>query len=176
MDIFVRNKPYTGRLKAAILDWAGTCVDYGCLGPVAPFREAFLQHGVAVTLDEARGPMGVAKKDHVKALLAMPSVSEKWQKEYGREPIPQDVDDIYPDVEKNDGGRYFQSCRAHSRGLGRHRIVSGHGAPGGHLHRVHPAPWWKSWPRPQPNKAWSRMRWSVPPMSRRVDPGPICVT
>jgi phosphonoacetaldehyde hydrolase len=100
MDIFIRNKPYTGRLKAVILDWAGTCVDYGCLGPVAPFREAFLKHGVAVTLDEARGPMGVAKKDHVKALLAMPGVVQRWREKYGRDPVAQDVDDIYPDVEK----------------------------------------------------------------------------
>jgi phosphonoacetaldehyde hydrolase len=100
MDVFVRNKPYTGRLRAAVLDWAGTCVDYGCLGPVAPFREAFQKKGLTITLAEARGPMGLAKKDHVKALLAMPEVARRWRETYGRDPAPNDVEEIYPDVEK----------------------------------------------------------------------------
>ena len=55
-------------LKAVILDWAGTVVDHGCIGPVAVFIEVFARKGVAVTAAQARKPMGLMKKDHVRAM------------------------------------------------------------------------------------------------------------
>ena len=33
------------------------------------FVRAFAEFDVAITIDEARGPMGMAKRDHVQAIL-----------------------------------------------------------------------------------------------------------
>ena len=99
MEVFTRNKPYTGTLQAAVLDWAGTAVDYGCVGPVAVFIEVFKKRGVELTLAEAREPMGVMKKDHVRALCQMESVADRWRKVHGRRPDESDVDEMYPETE-----------------------------------------------------------------------------
>ena len=63
-------------LKAVIFDWAGTLVDHGSLGPMGVFVEAFAEFGVAITIEEARQPMGIAKRPHVAALLATPRIAE----------------------------------------------------------------------------------------------------
>ncbi len=99
MDVFIRNKPYTGPIQAVVLDWAGTTVDFGCVGPVAVFIEAFARYGVKVAASEARGPMGLAKVDHVRALCRLPSVSTQWCELCGREPDEDDVQRIYRDTE-----------------------------------------------------------------------------
>lgn len=49
-------------IQAVIFDWAGTTVDYGCFAPVQAFQEAFAHHGVPVTLEETRKPMGMLKQ------------------------------------------------------------------------------------------------------------------
>jgi phosphonoacetaldehyde hydrolase len=99
VDIFIRTTPYTGPVRAVILDWAGTAVDYGCIGPVAVFMEAFKRRGVQVTTAEARGPMGLMKKDHVRSMCQAESVAARWQKAHGREPDENDVEAMYADVE-----------------------------------------------------------------------------
>jgi phosphonoacetaldehyde hydrolase len=81
------------------LDWAGTAVDYGCIAPVAVFKEVFKQRGVQVTTEEARAPMGLMKKDHVRSMCQSGSVAAKWQKLHGREPDENDVESMYADVE-----------------------------------------------------------------------------
>jgi phosphonoacetaldehyde hydrolase len=58
------------RLAAVIVDWAGTIIDFGSCAPAGAFVELFRRHGIALTLAEARGPMGMAKRDHIAALLA----------------------------------------------------------------------------------------------------------
>jgi phosphonoacetaldehyde hydrolase len=82
-------------LRAIILDWAGTTVDYGSLAPTQVFVEIFRRRGVEVTVDEARGPMGTAKRDHIAAVAALPRVAAQWQKLHGRAPNDQDVQTIY---------------------------------------------------------------------------------
>ena len=49
------------RLQCAILDWAGTVVDFGSFAPTQIFVEAFAEIGVELSLEEARGPMGMGK-------------------------------------------------------------------------------------------------------------------
>lgn len=100
MEIFIRNQLYKGPLKAAVLDWAGTVVDYGCIGPVAVFIEIFRKYGVEVSLAEARGPMGLAKKDHIRAMCAMDDVARKWEEAHGRKPDESDVEKMYPETEQ----------------------------------------------------------------------------
>jgi phosphonoacetaldehyde hydrolase len=92
----VMNDP-RGRIRAVIFDWAGTTVDHGSLAPVAPFVEAFRKGGVAITTAEARGPMGVAKRDHIAAILAMPRVAAAWREDHGHGPVEADVDRLFAD-------------------------------------------------------------------------------
>ena len=54
-------------VKGIIFDWAGTVVDYGCMAPTKVFIDVLKDRGINITMAEARGPMGLAKKDHVKA-------------------------------------------------------------------------------------------------------------
>lgn len=54
------------RIQAAILDWAGTVVDHGSRAPMDAFVRAFAEFGVAISIADARGPMGMAKRDHIR--------------------------------------------------------------------------------------------------------------
>lgn len=85
-------------IKLVVLDWAGTTIDHGCLAPAGAFVQAFAAKGVGVTLAEARGPMGLHKKDHIRAMLRTESVGEKWRAAAGRDWTEADVDELYRDV------------------------------------------------------------------------------
>jgi phosphonoacetaldehyde hydrolase len=78
-----------------VFDWAGTTVDYGCFAPVAAFVDAFASRGVEVTRTEARGPMGLHKRDHIRAMLQMPQVAERWRRTHARDWDDSDVEDLY---------------------------------------------------------------------------------
>ena len=87
--------PVTSSIRAVVLDWAGTIVDFGSCAPVAAFSEAFAVHGVPVTLEQARGPMGKAKREHIAAIAAMPEVAAAWRARHGRGFEERDIDAIY---------------------------------------------------------------------------------
>jgi phosphonoacetaldehyde hydrolase len=78
-----------------VLDWAGTTVDFGCMAPVATFMEAFADAGVAITVAQARAPMGLPKWDHVHAITRDESVKVRWTNVKGREPDDDDVNALY---------------------------------------------------------------------------------
>jgi phosphonoacetaldehyde hydrolase len=82
-------------VQAAIFDWAGTTVDWGSLAPMGAFVETFAQFGVEISIDEARGPMGMAKRPHIQALVASPRIAEAWRRAHGRAPGEADVDALY---------------------------------------------------------------------------------
>ena len=82
-------------VKAAIFDWAGTMVDYGSLAPMGVFVETFAQFGVDISIDEARGPMGMAKRPHISALIHQPRIAEAWTKAHGHAPTEADIDALY---------------------------------------------------------------------------------
>ena len=86
-------------IKAVILDWAGTMIDFGCMAPVEALIDAFASSGVKITTEEARRDMGRAKRDHVQAILDDPAVRAKWMGAKSRPPIDADVDDIYRALE-----------------------------------------------------------------------------
>ncbi len=67
------------KISCIIFDWAGTTVDYGCFAPVAAFINAFQELGITVTPEEARGPMGMTKIDHIRELFKLESVSLQFQ-------------------------------------------------------------------------------------------------
>ena len=82
-------------LKAAILDWAGTVVDHGSRAPMGAFVRAFAQFGVTVSIADARGPMGMAKWDHIRAVGQAPAVAAAWRVTHGRDFAEADVDAIF---------------------------------------------------------------------------------
>ena len=84
-------------IEAIIFDWAGTTVDYGSRAPTNVFIEVFRKNGVEITVAEARGPMGRAKRDHIVAIATLPRVAALWSERYGRLPSDIDIDQLYYD-------------------------------------------------------------------------------
>jgi len=85
----------SGSIRAVILDWAGTTVDYGSRAPTQVFVEIFRRRGIEVTIAEARGPMGSAKRDHIAAVTNLPRVVAQWKELFGHEPADRDIQAIY---------------------------------------------------------------------------------
>ena len=84
-----------GPLKAVILDWAGTTVDYGSFAPTAVFLRLFESRGVPITTAQARAPMGLMKVDHLRAIAQTAEVMESWQAVHGRPCSEADVEAMY---------------------------------------------------------------------------------
>ena len=85
----------TGTIKAIILDWAGTVVDHGSRAPMGAFVRAFAEFGVAIEVADARGPMGMAKWDHIHAVGTTPRVAAAWRTRHGRDFTDADADAIF---------------------------------------------------------------------------------
>lgn len=83
------------KYKAVVFDWAGTMVDYGSFAPMGAFVEAFAEFGLPISTTQARAPMGMAKRDHIKAILSNENVVRKFQSVYGSLPSEHDIDEIY---------------------------------------------------------------------------------
>ncbi|WP_454866512.1 phosphonoacetaldehyde hydrolase [Pseudomonas umsongensis] len=83
------------QLQAVVLDWAGTVVDFGSFAPTQIFVEAFAEFGVAVSLQEARGPMGMGKWDHIRTLCNEPQIAARYHAVFGRLPTDDDVTALY---------------------------------------------------------------------------------
>jgi phosphonoacetaldehyde hydrolase len=86
---------HASRLKAIILDWAGTTVDHGSLAPANTLQRVFAQTGIALSERETRQDMGLPKKDHIRAILSLPRVQDAWQSLRGHPPNEAAVDEIY---------------------------------------------------------------------------------
>ncbi len=82
-------------IKLVVFDWAGTTIDFGCLAPAGAFVTAFAEAGVPVSVGEARGPMGLHKKDHLRAMLQVPEIGGRWRTRHGREWTEADVENLY---------------------------------------------------------------------------------
>ena len=96
MTFYVR-RAYRGPVKAVIFDWAGTTVDYGCCAPAQVFRKVFAIHGVEITEAQARGPMGLMKRDHLRQIAQMAPVAKQWQAVHGQLPGEAEVEQLYAD-------------------------------------------------------------------------------
>lgn len=86
---------YTGRLKAVIFDWAGTTVDFGCFAPTGVFVEVFRQKGIEITLSEARRPMGMHKREHIREITKYPRIAAEWQRIYGAKCTENDIEEMF---------------------------------------------------------------------------------
>jgi len=99
MPAFIPKAPYTGPVQAVVLDWAGTAVDYGCMGPAAVFVRVFEQFGVTVSVADARQFMGLEKKQHIRSMCGLPGTAAQWREKYGRAPDEKDVEALYAETE-----------------------------------------------------------------------------
>lgn len=85
----------THPIRLVIADLAGTTIDFGSLAPVHAFVELFARYGVSINTAEARGPMGIAKRDHILAIASLPRVAAAWLSAHGRSFDDSALDDLY---------------------------------------------------------------------------------
>jgi phosphonoacetaldehyde hydrolase len=97
MSDFVYSRSYRGKVKALVLDWSGTTADAYVVAPAVVFVEVFKNQGVEISMAEARGPMGLRKDLHIKALTEDPVIRERWKSIKGKYPDQGDVDAMFAD-------------------------------------------------------------------------------
>jgi phosphonoacetaldehyde hydrolase len=83
------------KFKAVVFDWAGTMIDFGSFAPMGAFVDTFAKFGVAVTIPDARKPMGLPKRAHIAAMLAEPHIAEGWRVAQGALPDEAAIDAVY---------------------------------------------------------------------------------
>lgn len=89
------SRTYRGPLKGVILDWAGTTVDHGSLAPAMVFVQLFASQGVTISMAQARQAMGLAKKDHLRSILAQPEVQQAWLAVHPALPGENEIEALY---------------------------------------------------------------------------------
>lgn len=92
---FQYSRTYTGAVRLVVFDWAGTTVDYGCQAPVLAFVKGFEDMGVPVSMEAARGPMGMEKRAHIKAVSELDEVRQAWKRVHGRAVTNTDIDVMF---------------------------------------------------------------------------------
>ena len=94
---YVYSRNYQGKVKGIVLDWSGTTADAYVLAPAVVFVEVFKKQEVEISMTEARGPMGLRKDLHIKALTEDPEIRGRWKGVYGKYPDQGDVDRMFAD-------------------------------------------------------------------------------
>lgn len=94
---YVYQRGYRGKVKGVVLDWSGTVADAYVIAPAIVFVEVFKQQGVEISMLEARGPMGLRKDLHIKALTEDPTIRDRWKGVHGKYPNQKDVDRMFKD-------------------------------------------------------------------------------
>ena len=97
MNKYVEEKRYRGKVQALILDWSGTTADAYVVAPATVFVEVFKRQNVEISMPEARGPMGLRKDLHIKALTEVDTIKERWKGVHGKYPDQSDVDRMFAD-------------------------------------------------------------------------------
>jgi phosphonoacetaldehyde hydrolase len=94
---FSYARAYRGPVRAVLLDWAGTTMDFGCIAPAVVFAKVFERQGVPISMAEAREPMGAHKRVHIQKIIRIDAVRRRWQEAHGRLPDDDDVDAMFED-------------------------------------------------------------------------------
>jgi phosphonoacetaldehyde hydrolase len=97
MNKYVEEKRYRGKVQALILDWSGTTADAYVVAPAVVFVEVFKRQNVEISMAEARGPMGLRKDLHIKALTEVDEIKERWKNVHSKYPDQSDVDRMFAD-------------------------------------------------------------------------------
>ncbi len=85
----------TAKIKAVVFDWAGTVLDHGSRAPMGAFVEAFRHFGVTISIADARGPMGMAKRDHIRLVGTPPPWPQPGARKHGRDFDEAAIDAIF---------------------------------------------------------------------------------
>ena len=91
------TRKYRGKVRGVVLDWSGTTADAYVIAPAIVFAAVFKKHGVEISMSEARGPMGLRKDLHIKALTEVPAIRDRWRDAHGSYPDQSDVDALFKD-------------------------------------------------------------------------------
>lgn len=83
------------KIRLAVFDLAGTVVDHGSCAPAGAFVRLFELHGIEASVKQAREPMGMHKRDHIKSMLAMPEIAAQWQNVKGAVHTEADIDALF---------------------------------------------------------------------------------
>lgn len=92
---YTYERQYRGGVKALVLDWSGTLADAYVIAPAVVFVEVFKSAGVEISMEEARGPMGLRKDLHIKKLTEDPVIAARWESIKGKAPDQSDVDAMF---------------------------------------------------------------------------------
>lgn len=82
-------------ISAVVFDWAGTIVDFGSHAPMQAFVRLFAQYGIEISIEDARGPMGLPKWKHINTLGNLPHISRQWEQKFKRSFSDADTDELY---------------------------------------------------------------------------------
>ncbi|WP_221410439.1 phosphonoacetaldehyde hydrolase [Apibacter muscae] len=81
---------------------AGIAIDYGCFAPLHAFLKVFSdEKKINITYRQDRERMGLLKIDHIKSILSMPEVNDKFHEVYNRNWSMEDVHKMYQSFEKH---------------------------------------------------------------------------
>ncbi|QDU75625.1 Phosphonoacetaldehyde hydrolase [Bremerella volcania] len=83
------------KIQLVVFDWAGTTIDFGSCAPATAFAKVFAAHGVHVSDEEARRPMGLNKREHLMAMLSTDGISKRWHDGKGTSWTDADVSQMY---------------------------------------------------------------------------------
>jgi len=89
------ERTYRGKIKAVVLDWSGTIADAYVIAPAVVFVEVFKSQGVEISMQEARGPMGLRKDLHIKKLCEDPVIAGRWKAVRGHAPVEADIEAMF---------------------------------------------------------------------------------
>ena len=89
------SMPPPPTIRCVVLDWAGTAVDFGCMAPVEAFVATLAEAGLMIDAASARGPMGLEKRAHLRALLDLPAIIAQWREQTGAPPDEPLLDRLY---------------------------------------------------------------------------------
>lgn len=95
MSDFRFKREYRGKIQTLVLDWSGTTADAYVIAPAVVFVKVFKNQGVEISMNEARGPMGLRKDLHIEQLTLDPVIRERWKKVHNKYPDQADVDKMF---------------------------------------------------------------------------------
>lgn len=84
-------------IKLVILDNSGTTNDCGVYAPAVVFIRLFKQYDMQISMAEARKPMGLFKKDHIRVILQMDRITAEFKRIYKRDWTEKDVEIMFAD-------------------------------------------------------------------------------
>ena len=84
---------------AVVFDWAGTMIDFGSRAPALAIAQVFAAEGVPADTPIIRRYMGMAKREHVTAILSEPAIAARWSGTKGSDWVEADVDRLMEALE-----------------------------------------------------------------------------